>query len=85
MGKSIDYDWKVVPIFVKFLKLFYEITIKFFDSLYVTSNDFCQDVFEVNEQLDEMCDSENIMLRGMTSVMKLEYQKYWEDVSRMNI
>ena len=33
-------DWDNVKVFVKFLKLFYEITLRVFGSLYVTSNVF---------------------------------------------
>ena len=45
VGKKIlgppDFkDWENVKVFVKFLKLFYEVTLRFSSSLYVTSNVF---------------------------------------------
>lgn len=52
------------------------ITTKFSDSSYIVFNKFCQHIYEVNEQLDEMCDSKGALLASMASIMKINYEKY---------
>lgn len=65
-----------MSVFVEFLRLFYKITTKFSNSLYVISHNFCQHISNVNDQLDDMCESENALLPSMVVVMKLKYEKY---------
>lgn len=76
LGKLVDYDWDVFSIFLEFLELFYENATNFFCSLYFTSNDFYQHIYEIKEKLDEMCESENALLTSMVGVMKIKYKKY---------
>ena len=40
LGSAVLKDWENVRSFVKFLKLFYMVTLNFSSSLYVTSNSF---------------------------------------------
>lgn len=62
LGKLMNYGWDIVSIFVDFLKLFYEIKYRFFCSLYVTSNNVCQHIYEIKKYLDEICHSESPLL-----------------------
>ena len=47
LGRPDDFDWENVRIFIKFLRLFYNITLKFSGSLYVTSNTFFHEFFSI--------------------------------------
>lgn len=41
---------------LSFFRPFYNVTCTNSSSLYVTSNEYCQQICQVNEQLEEMCD-----------------------------
>ena len=47
---TID-DWKNVAVFVKFLKVFYDVTAKISGSLYVTSNSYFHELWGIQELL----------------------------------
>ncbi|KAL5856918.1 hypothetical protein ACOSQ3_004376 [Xanthoceras sorbifolium] len=72
VGPPKEDDWSKVKVFVQFLHVFYDITVKFSSSLSVTSNLF----------FHELCSIE------MTSSMKSKFDKYWgkiEDVNKLLI
>jgi hypothetical protein len=48
LGPSILEDWKKTRSFVKFLKLFYMVTLKFSGSLNVTSNSFFHELISMH-------------------------------------
>ena len=47
-------DWNRVGVFVKFLKMFYDITLKFSGSLHVTSNIFFKELVAMQRTLQKM-------------------------------
>ncbi|KAG2673861.1 hypothetical protein I3760_13G109300 [Carya illinoinensis] len=85
LRKPIDDDWEVVATFVDFLRLFYEVTLKLSSSLYPTSNEFCQQICRVKEKLYEMCRGDHFRIREIALTMRVKYDKYWGDLSRVNI
>lgn len=84
MGKFINDYWDVVEIFVDFLRLFYEMITRIYSSLYPTFNTFCKQICKVKEKLDQMCRSDQTR-REMELRMKAKYDKYWGDMSRIDI
>ncbi|XP_060972145.1 zinc finger BED domain-containing protein RICESLEEPER 4-like [Cannabis sativa] len=50
-GPPNEDDWENARIFVKFLKTFYEVTLKFSGSSYVTSNLYFQEICEIQNEL----------------------------------
>ncbi|KAG2673937.1 hypothetical protein I3760_13G112600 [Carya illinoinensis] len=83
--KPNDDDWMAVSTFVDFLGLFYDVTLNISSSLYPTSPWFCQQICRVKEELEDMRRGSNEKMRGMTVTMMLKYDKYWGDLTRMNI
>lgn len=84
-GQPINYDWENIWIFIEFLRLFYEVTYTIFWSLYVTSTEYCQQVCQVKEQLDEMYENVDSTLQKMALSIRLKYEKYWDDLNRINV
>ena len=88
MGKKIlgppnFEDWDNVKVFVKFLKLFYEVTLRFFGSLYVTSNVFFHELCVKKTELTNLCESEDPLLceRDMHEI----FDKYWGEIEKLNL
>ena len=70
-------DWDNVKVFVKFLKLFYEVTLQFYGSLYVTSNVFFHELCVMKTELTNLCESEDPLLSMMARDMHEKFDKYW--------
>ena len=51
IGPPYYLDWKNVKTFVKFLGIFYEATLRFFGSLFVTSNTYFHELISIEDQL----------------------------------
>ncbi|KAK1385173.1 zinc finger BED domain-containing protein RICESLEEPER 2-like [Heracleum sosnowskyi] len=79
-----DYDWLKARIFVKFLKIFYQVTLKFSGSLYVTSNIFFHEIVEIHANLSNLMSSGDMLLSRMAERMKLKFEKYWENYKNIN-
>lgn len=58
---NVDHDWDF-SIFVDFLRHFYEITIRFLGSLYITSNNFYQHISEIKKLMDKIYNNDNPLL-----------------------
>ena len=87
MGPPNEDDWKNAEVFVKFLETFYEVTLKFSGSEYVTSNKYFTEIFEIQEELSTMInesDNNNTLLGVMARNMKQKYDKYWGDLLTIN-
>ncbi|KAL5763966.1 hypothetical protein ACOSQ2_016560 [Xanthoceras sorbifolium] len=77
VGPPNENDWSKPKVFVQFLHVFYDITVKFNSSLSVTSNLF----------FHELCSIET-ELTSLANCMKLKFDKYWgkiEDVNKLLI
>ncbi|XP_023921965.1 zinc finger BED domain-containing protein RICESLEEPER 1-like [Quercus suber] len=85
LGPPDFEDWDNVKVFVKFLKLFYEVTLRFFGSLYVTSNVFFHELCVMKIELTNLCESEDPLLSMMAKDMHEKFDKYWGDIEKLNL
>ncbi|KAJ6962265.1 zinc finger BED domain-containing protein RICESLEEPER 2-like [Populus alba x Populus x berolinensis] len=84
LGPPALEDWEKARFFVKFLKLFYTITLKFSGSLYVTSNSFFHELISMHTSISQLCRSEDVYVSKMTKNMMVKYKKYWGDQDTQN-
>jgi hypothetical protein len=78
-------DWKNARILVKFLKIFYDVTLSLSSSLYVTSNMYFQQLCIIQNTLNDMCVSDDPIMSAMAANMKIKYDKYWGSIDRINL
>nr|POE71034.1 zinc finger bed domain-containing protein ricesleeper 1 [Quercus suber] len=79
-------DWENVRLFTKFLGMFYEATLRFSGSLFVTTNVYFHELVSLQDQLNQLCNGRgDPLLKGMAQRMKLKYDKYWGSVDRINL
>ena len=78
-------DWDNVKVFVKFLKLFFEVTLRFFGSLYVTSKVFFHEFCVMNTELTNLHKSEDPLLSMMARDMHEKFDKYWGYNEELNL
>uniref|UniRef100_A0A803QGS4 BED-type domain-containing protein n=1 Tax=Cannabis sativa TaxID=3483 RepID=A0A803QGS4_CANSA len=78
-------DWSNAEVFVNFLKSFYELTLKFSGSLYVTSNLFFQEILQVRVELNDMKASKDELISKMAASMQLKFNKYWGNIEKVNL
>ncbi|XP_022896431.1 zinc finger BED domain-containing protein RICESLEEPER 1-like [Olea europaea var. sylvestris] len=83
-GPPTSDDWEKGRKFVKFLKTFYEITLKFSASLSVTSNLYFKEVCNIQQVLKSLSDRQDPLLSDMAINMKSKFDKYWGSVEKMN-
>ncbi|XP_060967282.1 zinc finger BED domain-containing protein RICESLEEPER 1-like [Cannabis sativa] len=84
VGPPSSSDWECATVFVKFLKTFYEVTLKFSGSLHVTSNNFYHEICEIHTQLGDLCGSSDPLLSTMAANMRRKYDKYWGNAENIN-
>ena len=65
-----------MKVFVKFLKLFFEVTLRFSGSLYVTSKVFFHELCVMKTELTNLCESEDPLLSMMARDMHEKFDKY---------
>ncbi|XP_028118041.1 zinc finger BED domain-containing protein RICESLEEPER 1-like [Camellia sinensis] len=83
-----ESDWCNCRMFVKFLRLFYNVTKRFSGSLYVTSNCFFDEMFVIQskiEQLSRKESKEDELSSLMAKGMKAKFQKYWRNGDKINL
>ncbi|KAG5565732.1 hypothetical protein RHGRI_001598 [Rhododendron griersonianum] len=68
-------DWKKCELFVTFLKLFYDATKKFSASLFVTSNVFFHELYEVQVKIDELIANRDPYMSSMAIEMKRKFER----------
>ncbi|KAK2653663.1 hypothetical protein Ddye_013519 [Dipteronia dyeriana] len=76
-GPPKDDDWGNAKVFVQFLHVFYDITLKFSDSLSVTSDMFFHELSSIATELDTLANNGDFLLCEMTVAMKSKFDKYW--------
>ncbi|XP_024027613.1 zinc finger BED domain-containing protein RICESLEEPER 2-like [Morus notabilis] len=74
IGPPLDDDWENVKVFVKYLKTFYDITLKFSATLNVTSNSYFHELCDMQNQLSELSKQEDSMLSSMSNVKDTMYR-----------
>ena len=84
LGPSEGIHWQNVRVLIKFLRMFYQVTLKFSRSLYVTSNIFFHEIVEIHARLTQLSKSNDTLLSSMANRMKIKFAKYWEDASKIN-
>jgi len=70
-------DWENVRTLVKFLKIFYMVTLRFSNSLHVTLNSFFNELIYMHTNLLQLCKNKDNLSSGMTMNMMLNFEKYW--------
>uniref|UniRef100_A0A1U7XB00 Zinc finger BED domain-containing protein RICESLEEPER 2-like n=1 Tax=Nicotiana sylvestris TaxID=4096 RepID=A0A1U7XB00_NICSY len=83
-GPLLSSDWDSVRRIVKFLEIFYELTLKVSGTLYITSNVHFLEICVVDSSLKELMQNEDAFLREMAKNMKEKFDKYWGDPHKMN-
>ncbi|XP_070036143.1 zinc finger BED domain-containing protein RICESLEEPER 2-like [Nicotiana tomentosiformis] len=81
---SVD-DWKIVKAFIMFLNISYQTTLKFSGSLYVTSNAFFHEFFNVRNAIIKYSYNEDLILIDMANMMKGKFDKYWGKFENLNM
>jgi hypothetical protein len=79
-----DDNWYNIRQFIKFLQVFYDVTLKISSSMYSTSNLFFDILCSVYSYLIEYFESSDPSLSTMANKMKVKYDKYWGDVEKIN-
>ena len=75
-----------VKMFCNFRRLFYEVTLHFFGSLFVTSNTYFCELVDIQNELHRLCGIDgDPLLKEMAQSMKKKYEKYWGDIKNMNL
>jgi len=86
IGPTSWEDWENARTLVKFLKIFYMVTLRFSDSLHVTSNFFFNELICMHTNLLQLCKNKYNLLSGMTMNMMLKFEKYWGcEVNQKNL
>ncbi|KAH1083635.1 hypothetical protein J1N35_023396 [Gossypium stocksii] len=81
---SVD-DWANARNLRDFLEHFYEVTLRIFGTSYVTSNNFFNELFEIDILLRYAQLNSNVDFNVMAIKMKKKYDKYWGDIDKMNL
>ncbi|KAL4325049.1 hypothetical protein GQ457_11G023860 [Hibiscus cannabinus] len=84
-GPPDDEDWDKVIVFLPFLEIFYEATLSFSGSRYVTGNNFVEEILDIRYTINHYLGDSNLGLRSMTSQMKMKFDKYWANVNNVNV
>jgi hypothetical protein len=85
-GPPRSLDWENARLLCKFLRLFYEATLRFSGSLVVTSNSYFHELVGIQNELYKLCNLDgDSLLKSMAKVMKMKYEKYWGNIEKMNL
>ncbi|XP_075654737.1 zinc finger BED domain-containing protein RICESLEEPER 1-like [Castanea sativa] len=79
-----DVDWEKMRIFSKFLKIFYDATLRFSSANYVTSNSFFLELMSIHDTIDLEYEKDSYLLKKMADYMKTKFEKYWGNFDNMN-
>lgn len=80
----MDDDWENARVFLKFLKTFYDITLKFSATLNVMSAAYFNELCEMQNQLSKFSKQEDSLVSSIAVSMKKKYEKYWGNVDNIN-
>ena len=85
-GPPCSLDWENARLLCKFLRLFYEATLRFSGSLIVTSNSYFHELVGIQNELYKLCNLEgDSLLKSMAEGMKMKYEKYRGNIEKMNL
>ncbi|XP_038888299.1 zinc finger BED domain-containing protein RICESLEEPER 2-like isoform X2 [Benincasa hispida] len=77
-------DWGNARMLIRFLKVFYNVTLKVSGSLYTTSNLVFHEICRIQNCIQLNGNSGNKMLSTMAKNMKAKFDKYWGNDERKN-
>ena len=72
-------------MFLPFLKIFYDATLRMSASRYVTANTYVFDAFGVGKMIAKCCKIGDEGIKNMDAKMKGKHDKYWGNVNNLNI
>jgi hypothetical protein len=78
-------DWENVRVCVKFLKTFYDATLKISGSTHVTSNRYFMDLYIIQDTLNNRCLSSDPIMSTMGINIRHKYEKYWGNMDKINL
>ncbi|RYQ83566.1 hypothetical protein Ahy_B10g102299 [Arachis hypogaea] len=78
-------DWENARHFVKFLKIFYDVTNQVSGSTFVTSSQHFNDFCKILSTLKHWMGSLDTVLSSMAEKMKSKYDKYWGNIKNTNM
>ncbi|TYK12117.1 zinc finger BED domain-containing protein RICESLEEPER 3-like [Cucumis melo var. makuwa] len=78
-------DWTNARMLIRFLKVFYDVTLKISGSLYTTSNLVFHQITVVQNCIRLNAGSRNALLVGMANNMKAKFEKYWGNNEKNNL
>nr|KJB27812.1 hypothetical protein B456_005G011200 [Gossypium raimondii] len=81
---SLD-DWNNVINLRDFLEHFYEFTLRISGTSYVTSNNFLDELSEIDILLRDAQLNSNVAFNVMAIKMKEKYDKYWGGIDKINL
>jgi len=84
-GVPKNEDWENAKSFVKFLKIFYDITNKVSGSNVVTSSQYFNEHVLILTTFKKWIGSSDKHLGDMAGMMKGKYDKYWGNVKNVNL
>ncbi|KAL4283691.1 hypothetical protein GQ457_16G010400 [Hibiscus cannabinus] len=84
-GWPTTNDWSSVRNLRDFLEHFYEVTLRVSGTSYVTSNNFFDELTEIDILLQDAQSNVDIDFSVMAMKMKDKYDKYWGDIDKMNM
>ncbi|XP_054784012.1 zinc finger BED domain-containing protein RICESLEEPER 1-like [Prosopis cineraria] len=83
-GPPNKQAWNKARFFLKFLKVFYDVTLQFSSTLKVTAHTCFHQIALIQELLDENVESDDPLLREMSLSIKRKYDKYWGAADNLN-
>ncbi|XP_038889356.1 zinc finger BED domain-containing protein RICESLEEPER 4-like [Benincasa hispida] len=76
-------DWTNAKMLIRFLKVFYDVTLKISGSLYTTSNMVFHQITVVQNCIHLNVGNANEILVGMANSMKAKFEKYWGTMKKV--
>ena len=76
VGPPLFIDWENARVFVKFIEIFYDVTLKFSASLTVTSNACFHELNAIFTELTNWSKSGDRLLGNMATNMLTKFDKY---------
>lgn len=84
LGPPTSGDWQNASLYVKFLKLFYDATLKFSGSKYVTCNGFFEEMMLIRKAIMSLCVDGEEKLKLLAKGMRTKFDKYWGKLDKIN-
>lgn len=83
-GPLLDVDWDIACVFVKFLKTFYDVTLRFSSSLAPIAHMAFANLFSIHCLLSDTSKDSHSILSEISRCMQLKYDKYWGPLQEIN-